>query len=95
MKHVTDYTGFSSNPDEQEGYYLALNFSDNDFSQFTRFEVGLDPSYGSGLVDIMNDPDKNGVFKITNRSQKFVISANDGTTGKSKRYNLDHLNFAE
>ena len=52
-----------------------LNFADNDFDQFTSVKVGLDPSAGSGLVEIINDPDKNGVFRISNTSQKFKIVA--------------------
>lgn len=27
LKHVTDYTNFSSNPDEQEGHYLAMKYT--------------------------------------------------------------------
>ncbi len=36
--------------------------------------VGLEPSQGSGLVELINDPDKNGVFKITDKNtQKFKV----------------------
>ena len=64
LNYVTGYTGFSSNPEEQEGHFLALDLSDNDFTGLTSVMVGLDPSAGSGLVEIINDPDKNGVFRI-------------------------------
>lgn len=73
LKHVTDYTEFSSTPALQEGNYLAVNLADNDYSDFTSVKIGLDPSQGSGLVEIINDPDKNGVFRIANTSQKFKI----------------------
>lgn len=73
LKHVTDYTEFSPTPALQEGNYLAVNLADNDYSDFTSVKIGLDPSQGSGLVEIINDPDKNGVFRIANTSQKFKI----------------------
>lgn len=60
------------------GNFLALKFSDTD-PLATSVKVGLDPSVSSGLVEIINDPDQNGVFKITNKdTQKFkVIVSND------------------
>ena len=73
IHYVTGYTGFDSDPANQEGNFLALNFANNDFSNFTSVKVGLDPSAGSGLVEIINDPDKNGVFRISSTSQKFKI----------------------
>ena len=73
LHYVTDYTGFSSETAEQEGNYLALNFAKNDFSQFTSVKVGLNPSAGSGLVEIIDDPEKNGVFRVSSSSQKFKI----------------------
>lgn len=73
LKYVTDYTEFSSDPALQEGNFLAVNLVNNDYSQFTSVKIGLDPSQGSGLVEIIDDPDKNGVFRIANTSQKFKI----------------------
>ena len=73
---MTDYTEFSGNPELQEGNYLALNFVNNDFSQFTSVKVGLVPSsIGMDLVEIINDPDKNGVFRVTSTTQKFKIQS--------------------
>ncbi len=73
---MTDYTGFSGDPELQEGNYLALNFVNNDFSQFTSVKVGLVPSsIGMDLVEIINDPDKNGVFRVTSTTQKFKIQS--------------------
>lgn len=56
------------------GHFLALNFADNDLDDYSSVMVGLDPSQGSGLVELKGDPDQNGVFKITdNESQVFKI----------------------
>ena len=64
-----------------EGNFLVLKFSDVD-SHATSVKVGLDPSAGSGLVELLGDPDMNGVFKITSKElQKFkVVSSNSGTS---------------
>lgn len=63
-----------------KGNFIALKFvADDDWSGYTSVKVGLNPSAGSGLVDILSDPDKNGVFKVTNKTQRFVVVA-DGNT---------------
>lgn len=66
-----------SGPLSGDGYFLALKFSDID-PEATSVKVGLEPSAGTGLVEIINDPDKNGVFKISNTSQKFKVVSTDG-----------------
>ncbi len=74
-----------------EGYFLALNF--DDIPQNATVKVGLDPSQGSGLVEL--DEDHAGVFKITNKSaQKFVMETT--VSGKTQRltYNLSDLVLA-
>lgn len=84
------------------GNFLALQFDDID-PNATSVKVGLRPTYGgpggttpidndSGLVEITTDPDKNGVFKITdNSTQKFKIVTSDGTHTKTKVYDLSGL----
>lgn len=74
-----------------EGYFLALNF--DDIPAGATVKVGLDPSQGSGLVEL--DEDHAGVFKITNKSaQKFVMETT--VSGKTQRltYNLSDLVLA-
>lgn len=74
-----------------DGNFIALQF-DNIDPNATSVKVGLDPSMGSGLVEIINDPDKNGVFKVTNKdTQKFKIVTSDGTHTKTKTYDLSNL----
>ena len=92
LKYVTGYTGFSSNSAEQEGNFLAVNLANNDYSQFSSVKIGLDPSTGSGLVEIIEDPDKNGVFRISNSSQVFKIVSTDATTGlNTQEFSLSGL----
>ena len=74
-----------------DGHFLALKFSTADWADFDKVEVGLDPSQGSGLVDVLPDPDKNGVFKITSTSQKFIVKTTIGEDVVTKEYSLADL----
>ena len=47
-------------------------------SNATSVKVGLDPSQSSGLVEIIDDPDKNGVFKITDKDTQVFLTTVDG-----------------
>lgn len=60
-----------------EGYFLALKFANPD-ERATSVKVGLQPSVSSGLVELLGDPDMNGVFKITDKDkQKFLVVSTD------------------
>ncbi len=71
------------------GNFLCLKFPDADIENST-VKVGLEPSAGSGLVEL--DSDKNGIFKISDKNaQKFVVSiTKDGET-VVQRYSLSGL----
>ena len=79
LKYVSDYTGFSSDTDLQSGNYIALHWSDPDAS-ITSLKVGVVPSsIGADLVECINDTDRNGVFRITNKNSQVVrIEQSDG-----------------
>ncbi len=73
------------------GNFIALKFTDLDPAA-TSVKVGLDPSQGSGLVEIIDDPDKNGAFKVTNKdTQVFKVVSTDGTNTKTTTYSLAGL----
>ena len=78
------------------GNFLALAFTDLDTRAAT-VKVGLRPSQGSGLVDIVPDPDRMGVFKITDKdTQKFVIeSADPSGTKTTQIFDLSGLTLEE
>lgn len=77
------------------GNFLALKFTDVPETA-TSVKVGLDPSQGSGLVELLDDPDMNGVFKITNKYvQKFVVVTTDGKTTTEQRFDLSGLTITE
>lgn len=70
------------------GNFIALKFTVP--TQATSCRVGLDPSQGSGLVEL--DDDKDGVFKITNKdTQKFVIVTTDGKYTLRQEFDLSGL----
>ena len=72
------------------GNFLAIKF--NIPSDATSVKVGLDPSYGDGLVEIIDDPDKNGAFKITYKdSQKFKVVTKTPSGTVTQLYNLSGL----
>ena len=75
------------------GHFLALKFTDLDPAA-TSVKVGLDPSQSSGLVEIIDDPDKNGAFKITSTTQKFKVVTTVGTQTKTQTFDLSDLVLA-
>ena len=76
-----------------EGYFMALKFTGIG-SGVTSVKVGLNPSVSTGLVELINDPDKNGAFKVTNKdTQKFLVVTSDGSNIHSDLYDLSELVF--
>lgn len=80
----------SSGPLAGDGNFLALKFN-ADWDKLTSVKVGLDPSTETGLVEIINDPDKNGVFKVTDNNQVFKVVASDGENTETFTYSLAEL----
>lgn len=77
------------------GYFLALKWS-NPTSGVTSLRVGLTPSIGTGLVEAIEDNDRNGVFKITNKDmQKVAIVQSDGANTTTQYFALNKLVLAD
>ena len=77
------------------GYFLGLQLSNIDASA-TSVLVGLEPSYGSGLVEIIEDPDLNGLFKIHDKyKQKFKVVTSDGTRKTTQLFSLVGLKLVD
>lgn len=75
-----------------DGNFFAFDLSDNNFTGLTSVKVGVVPSAGSGLVEIISDPDKNGIAKISDKNvQKFRIVQTNGTVTKTQDYDLNEL----
>lgn len=84
----------SSGPLAGDGYFLALKFTNID-ADATSVLVGLDPSQGTGLVELINDPDKNGVFKIHDNNQVFKVVQKNATAEKVQIFSLANLVLEE
>ena len=73
------------------GNFMALKFTNID-PDATSVKVGMDPSVSSGLVEILTDPDKNGVFKVTDKNtQKFVVESTVGGFMNRQVFDLSEL----
>ena len=74
------------------GNFIAVDLSDNNFTGLTSVKVGMEPSAGAGLQEIINDPDKAGVFKVTDKyNQKLVVVQTNGKDTVTQKYTLSGL----
>lgn len=84
MKHVTGYTGFSSNTSEQEGNYLALKV-DADFKD----AVATVELVGGTKGPVTLDDDMNIVLLIKNKdTQSIKVTVDNGENSTTKTYGL-------
>lgn len=83
LNYVTDYTEFSSDPELQEGNYVALHWSDPE-EGVTSLKVGIKD--GTPLVECINDPDRNGVFRIKSPNNVFIVQQSDGVNTRTDEY---------
>ena len=73
------------------GYYSGLKFTDLDASA-TSVKVGIEPTQGSGPQEIIDDPDKAGIFKVTYKdSQTIVVTQSDGTNKLTQVFSVSGL----
>lgn len=68
LKYVTGYTGFSGDPDEQEGNFIALKFTAPEGSTTTVEIIGGT----SGPVEL--DEDMNWVGRIRSNDQQIEVT---------------------
>lgn len=74
------------------GNFLALDFNGIDTTGLTSLKVGLEPSEGSGLVEVLGDDEMLGVFKVTDKdAQVFKLVATNGAHTAIKTYDLSGL----
>lgn len=84
-----------SGPLAGDGYFLALKWA-NPVAGVTSLKVGLDPSIGTGLVEAINDSDRNGVFKITDKdNQRLILIQSDGVNTTKQVFSLKNLVLAD
>lgn len=78
-----------------DGYFLALKWSDP-AQTVTSLKVGLQPS-ASGMepVECIDDTDRNGVFKISDKNQKFLVIQSNADHKTKQVFDLTGLTFEE
>ena len=79
-----------SGPLSGAGHFMALKLSNFDAAT-TSCLVGLDPSQGTGLVEIIDDPDKVVVMKISSLSQRFKVIQKSATKERIQIFSLSGL----
>ena len=84
-----------SGPLAGDGYFMALKWSNPD-TDSTSLLVGLQPSEGTGLVECIDDTDRNGVFKITDKNtQELIFVQSDGHNRTAQVFDLSGLTLEE
>lgn len=77
-----------------DGYFLALKWSQPQ-TGVTSLLVGLQPSAETGLVEAINDPDRNIVAKIADKNQKFIFWQKNATKSTKQVFDLTGLTFED
>lgn len=78
-----------------EGYFIGLKLENID-SDSTSVLCGLDPSAGSGLVEIINDPDKIMLAKITDKNSQVVkIIQSNANYKRVQTFDISGLTLSE
>lgn len=90
LHYVTDYTGFSSTPEEQTGNYLALkvNAAPEDAQVTVQFIGAQTTTEPTALAP----DDRTLVFRVSNKdTQSVKIAAENGDLKVEKTYGLSGL----
>lgn len=90
LKYVTDYTGFSSDPAEQSGNYVALKFEGN----ADTVKVKMEPSYSGGNWSTL-DADRTCVFRVHDTTQKIIVQQTIGSNTVSSQVSLSGLTLEQ
>lgn len=77
-----------------DGYFMALKWSDPAAS-VTSLKVGLQPSAGTGLVECIDDTDRNGVFKVASTQQKLIVWQKNATKSTKQVFDLTGLTLED
>lgn len=89
MKYVDDYTGYSGDPDLQEGNYLALHASADEGATITAELIG-----GTGGAKTL-DSDGLVIARVPSNATSIRFVATKGTVTQTKTLNLVSLVLEE
>ena len=92
LKYVSGFTGFSGDPELQEGNYLVLSWKNADLTGLTTLKIGLDPSAsGTPAPECINDPDKNIVLRIRDNDQRVTVTYGNADKVETRVYSIKDL----
>lgn len=77
-----------------KGNFIPFKLTTADWAAYSSVKVGLEPSVSSGLAEIIDDPDKNGTAKVTDKGiQRFkvVSTSADGKKVQTQYFDLNGL----
>lgn len=87
MNSVSDYTGFSDQPDEQSGHYLALKYDTVPAADKVVVEL-----IGGTKGPVTLDSDRIHVLLIKNKdTQSIKVTATKGESSTTETYTLTKL----
>lgn len=90
LKAVTDYTGFSGDPELQSGHYIALKLDAVGDEDSVKVEI-----IGGTSGEVTLDPDRLFVGYIRNKNQQIKVTASKaGHPTVTKIYSLAGLTLA-
>ena len=88
LKYVTGYTGFSGDPEEQSGNYLAFHCAADGADSITVEIIGAVSTPGEQTLD----SDGIMIFRVSNTAQKIKVRAyKDGLLANVQTYSLTGL----
>ena len=91
LKPVTDYTGFSGDPEEQSGHYLALHCETEEEGATITVEL-----VGGDHGPVTLDPDGLIICRIKSTEQSIKVTASkEGYTSVTKSYSLADITLGE
>lgn len=89
LKLVAEYTGFSDDPEKQEGYYLAIKASVPGFD-----DVSIQVESEADVVAL--DSGDSFVIRVTDKSSQTIrVVASDGSISFSKTFSLNALDLED
>lgn len=90
LKYVTGYTGFSGNPEEQSGNYIALKVNGVPEGATVKYQ-----KVGGSAEPVTLDSDLNIVIRVTDHNAvlRFTIETDQGTVVRDVA--LNRLEFEE
>ena len=90
LKYVTGYTGFSGNPEEQAGNYIALKVNGVPEGATVKYQ-----KVGGSAEPVTLDSDRNIVIRVTDHNAvlRFTIETEQGTVTRDVA--LNRLEFEE